>query len=86
MKPLDSWYTTYTSDPLAPKSPSVTTCTISAPCTIAAWQKAFPSAKVIQIEILYGLWTNYGQIIYIDDVSIHGMVVPIEPEVIAATP
>jgi hypothetical protein len=85
MKPTDQWYTSFwSSDPvLAP----VKTCTLTSTCTMAFWQHAFPTAKVIQIEIVYGQWSTGGPLsICIDDVSIHGRVVPIEPEVIAATP
>jgi hypothetical protein len=51
---------------------------------MAFWQHAFPNAKVIQIQIIYGIWGSTGQIIYIDDASILGVVVPIEPETISA--
>jgi hypothetical protein len=82
MKPLDKWYTDYGSvdSVLSP----VASCTSGSPCTMAFWQHAFPTAKVIQIQIIYGIWSSTGQIIYIDDVSILGVVVPIEPETISA--
>jgi hypothetical protein len=60
---------------------------------MATWQQAFPTAKVIQIQIIYGIWAFTGQTIYIDDVTIpaappYGPImtttVPIEPETIAA--
>jgi hypothetical protein len=92
MKPSGGWYTSWASsgDPvLAP----VAACTSGSPCTMAFWQSKFPTAKVIQIQIIYGLWTNTGQTIYIDDVTIPAappfglttsMTVPIEPETIPA--
>jgi hypothetical protein len=81
MKPTDAWYTSYTSDPLL-ISKHLVNCG-SGNCTMATWQAAFPTAKVVQIQIFYGVWTNVNQVIFIDDVSIRGMAIAIEPEEIA---
>jgi hypothetical protein len=86
---VDGHHTWYTStgigtDPLL-VSKGLDTCTSSSPCTMAQWQKAFPTAKVIQIQILYGLWSSNNQHIFIDNVSILGVPVPLEPEDICAT-
>jgi hypothetical protein len=62
----------------------VVTCTSSAPCALTTWQTAFPDAKVIQIQIFYGVWGTTGQTIYIDDVTIAGTLVPIEPETVSS--
>jgi hypothetical protein len=75
MKPLDEWYTSFTTDPLLKGLGNITN-----PVSIAAWQKAFPSANVIQIQIIYGIWGSTGQKIYIDDACINGMIVKLEPQ------
>jgi hypothetical protein len=82
-----TWYTDYGGvDPLLPNTAGgIGQCTSANPCTMAQWQKAFPTAKVIQIQILYGLWSSNSQHIFIDNVSILGVSVPLEPEDIAAT-
>jgi hypothetical protein len=85
MMPSGGWYTSFGTDDsvLSP----VSTCLLASTCKMADWQKAFPTAKVIQIEIVYGNWilTTGGQYINIDNVSLLGAIVPIEPEVIAAS-
>jgi hypothetical protein len=92
MKPTDMWYTPFPSDPVSAK---VSACTLTnletyhwTNCTMANWSKAFPTSKVIQVEIVYGLWGDLGtgpvMTIYIDDASIEGKAVPIEPETISA--
>jgi hypothetical protein len=90
MMPYGGWYTEFTSDPVLQAAHysttgTLNTCTLSSTCTMANWQHAFPTAKVVQIEILYGLWSTGGAMsICIDDASILGVVVPIEPETISA--
>jgi hypothetical protein len=93
MKPTDQWYTSFPSDPVLAKVKSCTLTNLETyhwtNCTMANWtSKAFPTAKVIQVEILYGQWSGLSgaMSICIDDASIHGIPVPIEPEVVAATP
>jgi hypothetical protein len=92
MKPSAGWYTSYPGDPALT---AVSGCTLMAPCPLSTWQAAFPTAKVIQIQIEYGSQAPTGQdkLVFIDDVSIPAappfsatmsMTVPIEPETIAA--
>jgi hypothetical protein len=86
MKPSAGWYTSYPSAYTALGSSIGSTCTLMTPCPLSTWQTAFPTAKVIQIQIEYGSQASTGQnkIVFIDDVSILGYAVPIEPEVISA--
>jgi hypothetical protein len=84
MMPYGGWYTSFTTDPVHVHA-GTSGCKLTSTCTMAVWQSAFPTARVIQIEIVYGMWGDgYGQVIYIDNVSILGMIVPIEPETISA--
>jgi hypothetical protein len=88
MKPADgaSWYTNVPADPVIVAA-GVSGCILSAPCTLSTWKAAFPTARVIQVQIDYGFWPgNPDNFIYIDNVSLLGMTVLVEPEVIAATP
>jgi hypothetical protein len=92
MMPYGGWYTGFATAPteLGGSTPDtvlapVAACTLTSTCTMAVWQHAFPTARVIQIEILYGQWGTGGAMsICIDDASILGVVVPIEPETISA--
>jgi hypothetical protein len=92
MKPSGGWYTGFATAPTEmggstpdPVLAPVAACTLTSTCTMATWQHAFPTARVIQIEIIYGLWSTGGALsICIDNVSILSYVVPIEPEVISA--
>jgi hypothetical protein len=85
MRPTDAplgggggWYTSYPDDPVLDP---VKLCTNSVGgCTLDTWKAAFSTAKVIQIQIQFGLWTGDDQIVYIDSVMIGTLVVPIEPE------
>lgn len=85
MMPYGGWYTSFPTDPVHVAA-GTNVCILTSTCTMAFWQKAFPTAKVIQIEIVYGGWTlTTDQYINIDDVSLGGMIVLVEPEVIAAS-
>lgn len=83
MKPDGGWYTSFPADPVHVAA-GTSICTLTSACKLTFWQSSFPAARVIQIEIVYGLWDTSGQVIYIDNVSLLGMPVPIEPETIAA--
>ena len=83
MMPTDKFYTSYGS--VDPVLATVSSCTISSPCPMATWQAAFPGAKVVQIQIIYGIWGSTGQVIFIDSVTIGDMRIDMEPETIAAT-
>jgi hypothetical protein len=86
MMPYGGWYTSFTGDPVHVNA-GTSACTLAPgpTCTMAFWQHAFPGARVVQIEIIYGLWSTGGALsICIDNVSILGAVVPIEPETISA--
>jgi hypothetical protein len=56
MKPTDQFYTSFgLSDPLLMGKPLGT---LASPALLGAWQTAFPTAKVIQIQIIYGFWDH----------------------------
>ena len=85
MMPYGGWYTSFTSDPVHVDA-GTSVCTLTSTCNMAFWQSKFPTAKVIQIEIVYGGWTlTADQYINIDNVSLGGLIVLVEPEVIAAS-
>jgi len=83
MMPSGGYYTSFPTDPVhVAAGPKV--CVFGSTCTMAFWQHAFPTAKVVQIEIIYGQWSTGGAMsICIDDASILGVLVPIEPETIS---
>jgi hypothetical protein len=85
MKPYGGYYTSFPTDPVHVAA-GTNLCVFGSACTMASWQHAFPTARVIQIEIIYGQWGGLAgpMTIYIDNVSILGVVVPIEPETISA--
>ena len=88
MKPYGGWYTSFPADPVHVAA-GTSACTLTSTCPLAFWQSKFPTARVIQVEIVYGIWAlgingGTGQYIYIDNVLLLGMGVPIEPETIAA--
>jgi hypothetical protein len=85
MKPSAGWYTSYGTDPVLAGA-HVDTCTLMNPCQLSTWQAAFPTARVIQIQIEYGsqATTGQGKLVFIDNAVIIGTLVPIEPETIAA--
>ena len=90
MKPSGGWYTsvdTSVDTVLAP----VSSCTLSTPCDLSKWITAFPTSKVIQIQIDFGFFGESGfkQTVYIDDVTISPgdltIIVLIEPETISSS-
>jgi hypothetical protein len=84
MMPYGGWYTSFPADQVHVDA-GTNVCILTSTCTMAFWQTAFPTARVIQIEIVYGSWpAGSDQFINIDNVSLVGMAVQIEPEVIAA--
>lgn len=91
MSPQDKFYSSFATTPGGPPpvDPRLTgplaTCDIHAPCPLATWQAVFTTAKVIQVQIRFGLWTEVGQDICVDKVVILGMLVQIEPETIGPT-
>ena len=90
MHPEDLFYSSFATTPGGPPvtdprlTGPVATCDIHTPCPLATWKAAFPTAQVIQVQILFGLWTETGQTVCVDGVNILGLGVPIEPETIAA--
>jgi hypothetical protein len=84
MMPSGGYYTSFPTDNVHVAA-GTSACILGHTCTMAQWQHAFPTAKVIQIEIIYGQWSTGGAMsICIDNVLLLGMGVPIEPETIAA--
>jgi hypothetical protein len=64
---------------------AVANCDIHTPCPLATWLGVFTTARVIQVQIQFGRWTETGQDICVDNVTILGMLVQIEPETIGPT-
>jgi hypothetical protein len=91
MRPQDKFYSSFATTPGGtPTDPRLTgtavaNCDIHTSCTLATWQGVFPTAKVIQVQIFFGLWTEGGQTVCVDGVSIPGGSTPIEPEAIGPT-
>jgi hypothetical protein len=88
MKPTDEFYTSLGGvDPLLPK-PGIGDCTFASPCTLATWIAAFPSANVVQVQIVYGPFAS-AKIIFIDDVTLSpagfSEIIPVEPETISSS-
>lgn len=87
MMPKDQFFTSFPADPvLAP----VASCTIGSPCPLATWITAFPTANVIQIQIVYDFSSvGSGFVIFIDDVAIFpngsSIIAPIEPETVSSS-
>jgi hypothetical protein len=90
MHPEDLFYSSFATTPGGPPPTDprltgpVATCDIHTPCSLATWQGVFPTARVIQVQILFGLWTEVGQTVCVDGLAILGTSIPIEPETIAA--
>jgi hypothetical protein len=82
MVPVDKWYNALASkDPLL--SPLKDCYSLDHSCALAYWQKAFPDARVIQVQIVAGFDYTI-QTVFIDDVMIGDTIVLVEPETIAA--
>jgi hypothetical protein len=86
MMPYGGWYTSFWATDPVHAAVGTNVCKLDSTCNMAFWQSKFPTAKVIQIEIVYGGWTlTADQTINIDNVSLGGLIVLVEPEVIAAS-
>jgi hypothetical protein len=82
MVPVDKWYNALASkDPV--QSPVKDCYSLDHSCPLAAWQKAFPDARVIQVQVIVGFDYTI-QTVYVDDVMIGDTIVLVEPETIAA--
>ena len=90
MKAKDAFYSSYaagtpTPDPLIPASFGINT-----PKTIAQWAAQFPGAKIVQMMIAYRAPSSPSPIVdievYIDDITIRGRLIPVEPESTADVP
>jgi hypothetical protein len=89
MKPTNQFYTSFPTDPVLIAA-GLDTHGLSNPANMTTWQKAFPKAEVIQIQIIYGRWdpavvTNLPLTIYIDNVRIGGRLFGLEPETISSS-
>jgi hypothetical protein len=92
MSPQDKWYSSF-AVPLGDPPPietrlkgtAVANCDIHTPCPLATWLSVFTTARVIQVQIFFGKWTEVGQSVCVDQVTILGMLVQIEPETIGLT-